>query len=168
MLIDTSEDVTLPVQFTNPSTGAPQSPDALPVFRVIGADGPASGANGTGAYLDAKSISGIDTGVTTGIASAAHGLITGMAVEITGAAGTTGVNGIHPITVLDANTFTFNDVTTSGSYTSGASWRAPGLFGLTLDSGIRSAMAVGRTYLILAYGNFSGSIRTEPLYATVV
>lgn len=168
MLIDASADVVLPGLFTDPDTGESADPDANPIFRVFGADGSVTNGNGSGAPLETKTISAISTGPTTTVTSTAHGLATGSVVTIAGAAGTTGVNGTHPVTVSDANTFTFDDVSTSGTYTSGASWKTTGLFGFTLNSTIRAALQVGRSYLLVAYGVFSGTRRAIQQTFTVV
>ena len=38
MLIDSSSDTTIPVLFTDPSTGASVNADSLPTFRTFGTD----------------------------------------------------------------------------------------------------------------------------------
>lgn len=169
MLIDASSDVVLPVAFVDPSTGALDTADALPTFRIIGDDGAVEGGNGTAALMESGTISAIATGATTTVTcDAAHGLSTGAVVTITGADGTSNVNGTHPITVTGSTTFTFNDVVSSGTYTSGASWFTPGLYALTLDSVIRAALEAGRNYLCLCNGTFSSVIRTQQIRFTVV
>ncbi len=167
MLIDAQADVVIPIVFTDPATGEAANPDALPTFRILGVDSSAQG--GTAAYLEDGTIASIAVGATTTInTDADHGLLTGAVVTIAGAAGTTNVNGTHLITVVDANTFTFDDVTSSGVYTSGASWKSTGIFGCTLDSSIRDAMETGRNYLLVATGVFSGDPRVETVRLTVV
>lgn len=168
MLIDASSDVSIPLLFTDPATGECDTPDALPKFRVLGMNGPVANAEGTVEQLESGAISAISTGATTTITSTAHGLATGAVVEIANAAGTTGVNGVHPITVTDANNFTFNDVVSSGTYTSGATWVTPGLFAAVLDSAIRAALEVGRNYLLICYGIFGSDVRTLQERFTVV
>lgn len=168
MLIQADADVTIPVLFTNPSTGVSAIPDELPTFRIFASDGAVEGGNGTAAVLESGEISAIETGATTTITCEDHGLATGAVVTISGADGTTDVDGTHQVTVLDADNFTFDDVTTSGTYTSGASWQTPGLFGCTLDSVIRSALEVGKSYLMIAYGVFSGDVRAVDARFTVV
>lgn len=168
MLIQADADVTIPVLFTDPSSGESVNASALPTFRVFGQDGAIEGGNGTAAVLEGKDISAISVGVTTTITSTAHGLSTGAVVTIAGAAGTSNVNGTHQVTEVDANTFTFNDVTSSGTYTSGASWNTPGLYGCTLNSVIRAALEVGRSYLLIAYGVFTSDVRAVEARFTVV
>jgi hypothetical protein len=168
MLLDIAADVVLPILFTNPATFAAADLDALPTFRVFGQNGPVSAASGTGAYLESKPIGAISVGATTTITSADHGLATGAVITISGATGTSNVNGTHAVIVVDANTFTFDDIESSGSYTSGASWHTPGLYGLTLDTGIRSALEVGNNYLLIAYGVFQNDSLLSQQYFTVV
>jgi hypothetical protein len=168
MLIDGSQDCVVPILFTDPSTGASASPDALPIFRVFSDLGPIVGGNGTADYLESKTISAIAVGATTIITSAGHGLVTGAVVTIAGAAGTTNVNGTHQVTVIDANNFSFTGSVSSGVYTSGATWKTPGLFGCTLDSSIRSSLEAGKNYLLIAYGVFSSVVRAVKERFTVV
>lgn len=168
MLIDASSDVSIPVLFTDPSTGASANPDALPTFRIMADDGPVENGNGTAEILESGDISAIVTGATTTVTSTDHGLSTGAVVTIAGAAGTSNVNGTHPITVTDANTFTFDDVSSSGTYTSGATWKTPGLFKLVLDSTIRSSLEVGRSYMAICYGVFTSVQRVVQQTFTVV
>lgn len=161
MLVDATQDIIIPILTVNPSTGAAVAADALPTFRVITGNGPVANGGGTAAVLETEAISAITTGATTTVTSAGHNLSTGAVVTISGAAGTTGVNGTHSITVVDANTFTFNDVSTSGTYTSGASWLTPGLYAVTLDSTLRSALEPGRNYALVCYAVIAGSVRTQ-------
>lgn len=168
MLIQATSDVVLPVCFIDPDTGECVNSDELPTFRIFGADGAVENGNGTAALLEAGDISAIETGATTTVTSADHGLQTGAVVTIAGAAGTSNVNGTHQITVVDANNFTFDDVASSGTYTSGATWNSTGLYSATLDATIRAALEVGRSYLMIAYGVFGGDIRAEQIRFTVV
>jgi hypothetical protein len=67
------------------------------------------------------------TGTTTvTITSAGHGLSTGDQIFIADVAGFSGVNTpvntLSTITVVDANTFTVNSATGSGTYTTGTGW----------------------------------------------
>lgn len=169
MLIDASQAVVIPVAFTDPATGELDTADALPTFRIIGDDGAVEGGNGTATLMEGGTIDAISTGATTTVTTtAAHGLATGATITIAGAAGTTGVNGTHQITVTGATTFTFNDISTSGTYTTGATWYTPGLYALTLDAPIRAALEPGRNYLCLANGVFGSDVRTVPTRFTVV
>lgn len=168
MLLDVTADVSIPVLFIDPDTFASAIPDALPVFRIMADDGPVENGNGTASVLEGGDISAIETGATTTVTSEDHGLSTGAVINIAGADGTTDVNGTHQITVVDADNFTFDDIATSGTYTSGATWTTPGLYKLTLDSTIRSALEVGRSYLAIAYGTFSSVQRVVQQAFTVV
>ena len=165
MLISITSDVTLPILFTD-EAGTPRVLTSLPTFRIFGQNGPVTNAAGTAALFDSKAISAIITGATTTVTSTAHGLVTGSIVNITGATGTTSVNGFHVVTVIDANTFTFNNVVTSGTYIgSAAAWDTPGLYGCEFDSTVRSALEVGRNYLLIAY---TDDAFAKDLYFTVV
>lgn len=168
MLLDATSDVTLPILFCDPSTFASAQADSLPTFRLFSTDGAVANGNGTASQLEGKAISAIAVGATTTITSTGHGLTTGAVVTISGATGTSNVNGTHQITVTDANTFTFTGSTSSGTYTSGAAWVTPGLYGLTLDSTIRAALEVGKSYTVICYGKFSTVVRALSLNLTVV
>jgi len=56
------------------------------------------------------------------ITSTAHGLSSGSDVFISGVTGNTAANGVHTITVLDANTFELNGSTGNGAYAGGGQW----------------------------------------------
>lgn len=85
------------------------------------------GATGVKLRLDDD---GVSTGAITAatnatpiqVTSASHGLTTGDLVQITGVHGNTWTDGIWFVTVVDANSFTLNTSTGSGTYTSGGTW----------------------------------------------
>lgn len=166
MLIDATADVTLPVLFVTPSTGAAADADSLPTFRVFGQNGPVG--NGTGVLFESGAITAITVGSTTIITSNGHGLKVGSVVTIASAGGVTNVNGTRVVTAVTANTFSYTGVTSSGTYTSGGVWHSTGLYGVTLDSTIRAALEIGRTYTLITYGVFSSVVRQLTLYFTRV
>lgn len=166
ILLDATADVILPFLFTDPATGEADDADALPTFRVFGQNGPVG--NGAMSLFEDGNISAITTGATTIVTSAGHGLSVGSVVTIASAGGTTGVNGTHVVTAVTGDTFSFNDTVTSGTYTSGGVWHSTGMYGATLDSAIRSALAIGSSYVVLGYGTFSNDVRIERLYFTRV
>lgn len=169
MLIDLTADTTILILFTDPETGESESADSLPTFRIFGQNGAVTNGAGTAEVFEDGNISAISTGATTTVTtSGAHGLVTGSVIQIAGAAGTTGVNGVHQITVTSSTQFTFNDVASSGTYTSGASWMTPGLYGCVLDATIRSALEVGRNYTLVCYGVFGSDVRAKEIGFTVV
>src|SRR5262245_21674671 len=120
MLIDGSNDVTIPVHFTDPSTGRSATPDSLPTFRIMGSDGAVNGGNGTADYLEEGSITGFTLGTPNTVTSPNHGLSTGAVVTFSGVGGVTGLSGNYQVTVTDANTFTFT-ASLGGAFTSGGS-----------------------------------------------
>lgn len=56
------------------------------------------------------------------ITSTAHGLQSGQYVVISGVLGNTAANGLFPITVIDANSFSLTGSSGNGAYISGGSW----------------------------------------------
>ncbi|MCA9157423.1 MAG: hypothetical protein KDA72_03805 [Planctomycetales bacterium] len=56
------------------------------------------------------------------ITSTAHGLQSGQYVVISGVLGNTAANGLFPITVIDANTFSLTGSAGNGAYISGGTW----------------------------------------------
>lgn len=81
-----------------------------------------SGANnGTYAYSNA-SITGATEADPVVITSTAHGLATKDMVHISGVLGNRTANGTFRITKVDANSFSLDNTSGSGSYTSGGTW----------------------------------------------
>ena len=70
----------------------------------------------------AATITGATNASPIVVTSAAHGLVTGSQVTITGVTGNTAANGIWTVTVVDANRFSLNASTGSGSYSGGGMW----------------------------------------------
>lgn len=166
MLLDATADRDLLALFTDPTNGEAVNADSLPFFRIFGASGVIG--DGTCEVFESGSISAIAVGSTTTITAPNHGLKTGQVVTIAGAGGVSNVNGNRTITVVDGNNFTFTGVTSSGTYTSGGTWKSPGLYKATLDATIRSALEVGKTYKVIYYGTFSGVVRQISDTFTVV
>ncbi len=69
-------------------------------------------------------ITGATFAAPISIASAAHGLTTGAVVLVAGVGGNTSANGLWTITVTDANDFTLNGSSGSGTYTGSGTWLA--------------------------------------------
>lgn len=66
-----------------------------------------------------KTITAATNASPISVTSTAHGYSTGDAINITGVVGNTAANGTWFITVVDANTYTLNNSTGNGAYTSG-------------------------------------------------
>ncbi len=56
------------------------------------------------------------------ITAAGHGLVNGNYVVIDGVLGNTAANGLHPISVINANTFSLNGSVGNGTYSGGGTW----------------------------------------------
>lgn len=143
----------LPVVFlvTN-SSRTPVNLDALPTFRVYGPDGFVAGQSGSLSFRDTGSITGATNASPIVVTSSSHGLQTGDRVTITGVLGNTGTNGTFIVTRIDANTFSLQGSTGTGTYTSGGTWNVTGLYvaSLTVSSG--NGYEVGNCYEVLMEG----------------
>lgn len=114
------------------SSGVPVQADASPTYRVYGPDG----------FLESGTVSARNSGSITGatnaspivITSASHGLTTGAYVTITGVSGNTGANGTFQVTRIDADTFSLDGSTGTGTYTTGGTWVVTGLYKYSIDA----------------------------------
>lgn len=168
MLIDASADRIIPIASANPSTGAAQDADAAPTFRIYSETGAI--ANDTCDTLDEGVITNVTAASPAVVTSEDHGLVSGMTLVIAGVGGVSGVNGTRKITVINPDSFSLDGTTGTGAYTSGGEWHVPGLYKATLDSVIRDTLEPGKSYTLIAYGEFSGDKRIigEPIRMTVV
>lgn len=129
--VDLEDTLVGSVLVTNTSN-TPIDADALPTYRVYGPDG----------FVESGSVTRRDSGAITGatndspivITSSSHGLTTGSYVTISGVAGNTAANGTFLVTKVDANSFSLDDSTGNGSYTSGGEWHATGLYKLSIPA----------------------------------
>lgn len=147
-LVDADADFTVP--FLLAVSDVPTDADALPPFRVLGADAGQIGS-GTGALAETGVVTGCTAANPPEVTSVAHGLATGCVVTTSGIGGLTGVTGTFTVTVTGANTFTLNGATGVGAYTSGGAWHTTGLYLLTFDGTLRAALEAGETYPVHVY-----------------
>lgn len=110
----------------------PVNADALPTFRIYGPNGYVE--DGTAALLDNGTITNATNASPIVITSSTHGLTTGAYITIASVAGNTAANGTFTITRVDNNTFSLDGSTGNGSYTSGGTWNATGLYSVTITA----------------------------------
>lgn len=134
------------IQLVDPSTGAPVNPDAAPTVSVYGPSGLLSGAGVTAAAAHTGSLTGATNASPISVTATAHGFATGAKVTISGVLGNVNANGTFTITVVDANTFTLNGSTGSGSYTSGGTYKATGFYQADLAATGGNGFAAGYGY----------------------
>lgn len=144
---------------TNPSTGAVETPDALPTYRVYGPSGYA-GINGTCGNAESGAVTGATNASPIAITAVAHGLTTGQTVTIAGVGGNTAANGTYQITRTGSDTFTLNGTTGNGAYTSGGTWATTGLFTVALSAPDTQSLTPGESYTVVASWTVGSSPRT--------
>lgn len=132
------------------------------------------GSTGTGSYISGGEVVVVTSGVVTGatnadpvvITSAAHGLVTGDVIILTGAQGNTAANVDNsiiafPITKIDANSFSLDSIAGNAAWTSGGDFVKLPSVNLNADAtnGIRSSVTTssGASNLVLL-GDQSGVI----------
>lgn len=164
---DATDDIVLPF-VTDDGDRQPIDPDAAPTFRVFGTSGAVASGDGTAALVESGSVSGATNAspieVTT---AAAHGLPTGAYVEVASVLGNTGANGSFFVTSTGETTFTLDDSTGTGAYTSGGTWKTVGLYAVTLTGAALSALEAGETYTVVVTWEESAAVRQKVLTFTV-
>lgn len=129
------------------SSGVPTDADALPTYRVYDDDGIV--LTGTAALKDSGNISDATNASPIVITSTGHGLNTGTQVEVASVSGNTAANGTFTVTRVDDNTFSLDGSTGNGAYTTGGTWHASGLYGISIDATTGNGFASGANYSIL-------------------
>lgn len=144
------------VQFRNGSN-TPTNPTGTPSFRVFGPNGYVG--QGTLSQRNTGSISGATKAnpcvVTT---SAAHNLITGSRVSISGVSGMTQLNGNdYTVAVLSSTTFSLDSTDSSayGTYTSGGTWAATGLYYFSITPTYAGGYDVDQRYDVVVAATVS-------------
>jgi len=89
--------------------------------------------------------------ITTG---SAHNLANGNEVQIAGVTGTTGANGLHTITVVNATQFDLNGTSDSNAYTGGGTWE--------------KVVGTNPTFKPGGQGGIHASLRVDPSTPTTV
>jgi hypothetical protein len=112
------------------TSNTPLNADSLPTFRVYGPNGYIE--NGTAALKDSGTVTGATNASPIVITSSAHGLTTGSYLTLASVAGNTAANGSFVITRVNANQYSLDGSTGNGSYTSGGTWNAAGLYKVTI------------------------------------
>lgn len=164
---DEDEDVVLTL-VTDDGDRQPIDPDAAPTFRVFGASGAVAGGTGTAAQLESGSVAGATNASPVEITtSAAHNLPTGAYVKVAGVGGNTAANGSFFVTSTGSTTFTLDDSTGDGAYTSGGTWKTVGLWSVTLTGSVLSALEPGQTYTVVVTWEESAAVRQRVLTFTV-
>jgi hypothetical protein len=143
---------------TKNSSSVPTASSTTPIYRIYGASGLMT--NGTGSLTDK------DTGVVTGatnatpivITSAAHGLTTGMRVTVASVGGNTAANGAWTITRVNADTFSLDTSVGNGAYTSGGTWKATGLYEMSVTPTAANGYARGGSYDVILYATVTSVI----------
>jgi hypothetical protein len=148
------------------SDGEPGDPTALPTYRVYDADGLVT--SGSAAKRDTGVVTGATDASPIAVTSVAHGLTTGTLVTVASVGGNTAANGDFTVTRTGDDTFTLDDSTGNGAYTSGGTWHVTGLYGFTLTPTGNAGYEQGRTYTVLAQATISGFTWTRTFTFTVV
>lgn len=133
---------------TRPATRVPTNADATPTARVFQPSA-AMAVTPTITHRQSGSITGATNASPIEITSAAHGLLSGQRVTITGVVGNTAANGTFVITKTGDNTFTLNGSTGNGAYSSGGNWVSAGLYKVALACTTANGFVRGQIYQIL-------------------
>lgn len=137
----------------NPASNwVPINPDAAPTFKVYDPDVDNQAmANGTGtaSQRDTGSITGATNASPIVITSTSHGLQTGDRLTVVNVGGNTAANGTFTITKVDANSFSLDDSTGNGAYTSGGTWNVTGLFYVAVPATTGNGYSSGEVYPIV-------------------
>lgn len=147
---------TLNVGFQISVSGVPANADDFPTFRIYGSAGLLASAGGTATFRQTGTITGATNANPIVITSTAHGLSTGMRVNITGVGGNLAANTTATITVLTANTFSLNGVAGNGAYTAGGTWRVAGFYNLAIAATAANGFEAGQTYTVHVSWTVSG------------
>lgn len=131
-----------------------------PTVRVYGPSGIMTNGTGSASFKDTGSVTAASNASPIVITSAAHGLSTGTRVTITGVSGNSAANGTFTITYVSANTFSLDGSTGNGAYVSGGVWNATGLYSYSVSATAANGYATGITYVALATGTVSSSVRS--------
>jgi hypothetical protein len=134
----------------------PVDTDAAPTFRVYGPDGLVPAATSAAAHLDAGTVTEASNAAPIVITSANHGLTTGTYITVSGVLGNTGANGSFTVTRIDADTFSLDGSTGTGSWTSGGAWNVTGLYRYTVVCTAANGFEAGTTYHVLLQGDVAG------------
>lgn len=141
---------------------SPVAPDTDPSFRVYGPDGLIATNTRLATKLDTVSISSVvATSPITVNTSSDHGFYTGDRITITGVGGITAANSTWTITKVDADTFTLDTSTESGTYTSGGTAHVAGLWQVSIDVLQSLGFERGVTYTVRVAYAVSGTNYVE-------
>lgn len=143
----------------DPDSGAVETPDALPTFRLYGPNGFV--LSGTCSQTESGNITAATNASPIVISSTAHGLTTGQTVTVAGVLGNTAANGTRKITYVDADRFSLDGSTGNGAYTSGGTWVTTGLFTASLTAPNTQSLTPGETYTIVLDWMVSSSPRSQ-------
>jgi hypothetical protein len=160
-LVELEDTLNAAVQVRDASD-VPINADALPTFRVYGGSGLLASAGGSATFRHTGNITGATNANPIVITSAAHGLSTGMRVNITGVLGNTAANGTFTITKLTADTFSV-PTTGNGAYTSGGQFRVAGFYNLALACTAANGFEAGGAYTVHVSWQVSGTSYAETL-----
>ncbi len=141
------------------STNVPTDADALPTYRIYGPSG--FMVSGALAYKDTGAITGATNANPTVITSTGHNLTTGTDITISGMVGMTNLNGnVYSITKIDSNTFSVPvDGSAQGTYTSGGTWHATGVYDFNYTPTVGNNFASGVVYSVYCYANYSSTAK---------
>lgn len=134
------------ISASNPLTGAVETPDAAPTWRLYGPSGII--LNGTVGNALSGAVTGASNTTPIVITSVGHGLFTGNTVTVAGVLGAVDANGTWFITRLTADTFSLNSSAAGGVYTSGGTWVTTALFLIALAIADTNLLTPGETYTI--------------------
>jgi len=128
------------------SSGVPINADALPTYRVYGPNGFIT--SGTASKADSGNVENATNASPVVITDTAHGLTTGAYLTVANVEGNTGANGSYAVTKVNANSFSLDDSTGNGSYTTGGDWNVTGLYEYTVSALEASGFELGESYQI--------------------
>ncbi len=141
------EDTLVGALLVTNTSDTPVDADALPTFRVYGPEGFL--VSGTSALLQSGVITGATNASPIVITSANHGLNTGSRVKVASVGGNTAANGTFIVTRVDANTFSLDGSTGSGSYTSGGTWHPVGAYSFSVPALGADGFEQGVNYVVV-------------------
>ncbi len=148
---------------TRDASDVPINADDFPTFRVYSTSGLLAAGGGTATFRHTGTITGATNVSPIVITSVAHGLFTGVRVNITGVGGNAAANGTFTITKLTADTFSLDGSTGNGAYTAGGTFRVAGFYDLAIVASGGNGFEAGEAYSVHCSWLISTSARAQLL-----
>lgn len=139
------------------SSKVPIDLDSIPTFRIYGPDGAyVSGSAGACTEANTGTITAASNATPIVITSASHGLTNNMRLRVRSVGGNTAANGLWKVANVATNTFELSGSNGNGTYTSGGTWHAAGLYAVSVTPTEAAGYTEG-TYTIVVSGE-TGSV----------